>query len=106
MSSTPISGPGQEDPRTQSATQVCDRETQYGIAMYASHVGIEAEVFMEPSSATGGDKQKHHDTTSAQFAKDFNIVPIPLRLRYHEGKPFPFGILLNAWFGVASTFGG
>jgi len=62
---------------------------------------------MESSSATGNEEQKHEDTTSAQFAKDFfNIVPIPSRLRYHEGKPFPFGILLNAWFGVASTFGG
>ena len=61
---------------------------------------------MESSSATGNDEKKHEDITSETFAKDFNFVPIPSRLRYDEGKPFPFGILLNAWFGVASTFGG
>ena len=61
---------------------------------------------MEPTRASENDEQKHEDTTSAQFAKDFNILPIPLRLRYHEGKPFRFGMLLNVWFGLTSTFGG
>lgn len=74
---------------------------------YASHVGqYKKERIMDSSNARGGNEQKNEDTTSAQFAKDFNIVPIPLRLRYHKGKSFHFGIFLNAWFGVASTFGG
>jgi len=61
---------------------------------------------MDSANTMESDEQKHEDTTSAQFAKDFNIIPIPLRLRYHKGKPFHFGIVLNVWFGVASTFGG
>ena len=36
--------------------------------------------------------------------KDFGIIPIPQRLRYHPDKPFHFGLTLNIAFGFFSTF--
>lgn len=36
---------------------------------------------------------------------DFGFLPIPPRLRYVPEKTVHFGILLNAIFGFASTFG-
>ena len=38
------------------------------------------------------------------FDKDFGFLPIPERLRYHPNRPFYFGLLLNIFFGIASTF--
>jgi hypothetical protein len=38
------------------------------------------------------------------FDKDFGFLPIPKRLRYQPGQPFHFGLFLNVFFGVASTF--
>ncbi|EPS95201.1 hypothetical protein FOMPIDRAFT_113575 [Fomitopsis schrenkii] len=35
---------------------------------------------------------------------DFGFLPIPRRLRYDPKRPAHFGLLLNATFGVASTF--
>lgn len=47
-----------------------------------------------------GLSQKRWHTT------DFGFIPIPKRLRYHPDQPpFHFGLLLNASFGFASTFG-
>ena len=111
VSSTPFSG--QEDQRAQSATrwQVRGREIRPSGLSSGLRIDIACrhmkERLMTFPSEKGNGEQKHEDsTTSTQLAKDFNIVPIPSRLRYHEGKIFPFGIPLNAWFGVASTFGG
>lgn len=36
---------------------------------------------------------------------DFSFLPIPKRLRYDPKRPAHFGLLLNATFGIASTFG-
>ena len=36
---------------------------------------------------------------------DFGFLPIPKRLRYDPKRPAHFGLLLNATFGIASTFG-
>lgn len=36
---------------------------------------------------------------------DFGFLPIPKRLRYNPKRPAHFGLLLNATFGIASTFG-
>ncbi len=38
------------------------------------------------------------------FNKDFGFLPIPKRLRYQPGQPFHFGLFLNVFFGIASTF--
>jgi len=35
--------------------------------------------------------------------KDFGLIPIPKRLQYNPVKPYHFGILLNVFFGFAST---
>ncbi|KAI0727143.1 major facilitator superfamily domain-containing protein [Fomitopsis betulina] len=35
---------------------------------------------------------------------DFSFLPIPKRLRYDPKRPAHFGLLLNATFGIASTF--
>lgn len=39
------------------------------------------------------------------FSKDFGFLPIPKHLRYDPEHPAHFGLLLNATFGIASTFG-
>ena len=36
---------------------------------------------------------------------DFGFLPIPKRLCYDPKRPAHFGLLLNATFGIASTFG-
>ena len=36
--------------------------------------------------------------------KDFGFLPIPKRVRYDPDRPAHFGLLMNAIFGVASTF--
>ncbi|OSX57123.1 hypothetical protein POSPLADRAFT_1067899 [Postia placenta MAD-698-R-SB12] len=38
------------------------------------------------------------------FSKDFGFLPIPKHLRYDPEHPAHFGLLLNATFGIASTF--
>lgn len=38
------------------------------------------------------------------ISKDFGFLPIPRRLRYDPEHPAHFGLLLNATFGIASTF--
>ncbi|TFY52072.1 hypothetical protein EVJ58_g10214 [Rhodofomes roseus] len=38
------------------------------------------------------------------ITKDLGFIPIPKRLRYDPGRPVHFGLLLNATFGIASTF--
>jgi hypothetical protein len=38
--------------------------------------------------------------------KDFGFLPIPAGLRYDPEKPAKFGFVLNAGFGLASTFVG
>ncbi|KAJ7096878.1 major facilitator superfamily domain-containing protein [Mycena epipterygia] len=38
------------------------------------------------------------------FTHDLVWIPIPKRLRYHHGKSFHFGLLLNLALGFASTF--
>jgi hypothetical protein len=43
-------------------------------------------------------------TTTA--TRDFGFLPIPTRLRYNPDKPAKFGFVLNAGFGLASTFVG
>lgn len=37
-------------------------------------------------------------------AKDFGFLPIPAYLRYYEGRPQQFGLMLQITFGFASTF--
>ncbi|KAF9235650.1 major facilitator superfamily domain-containing protein [Melanogaster broomeanus] len=37
------------------------------------------------------------------YQHDFCFLPIPKPLRYDPEKPFHFGILLNAFFGISST---
>ncbi|KAJ7659481.1 major facilitator superfamily domain-containing protein [Mycena rosella] len=44
------------------------------------------------------------DTPPTLFTHDLVFIPIPKRLRYHEGKTFHFGLLLNLALGFASTF--
>ncbi|GBE85456.1 hypothetical protein SCP_0706430 [Sparassis crispa] len=39
-----------------------------------------------------------------QITKDFGFLPIPPSLRYDPEHPAHFGLLLNATFGIASTF--
>lgn len=39
------------------------------------------------------------------YTTDFGFIPIPKSLRYNPDKPFHFGLLMNAAFGFASTFG-
>ena len=36
--------------------------------------------------------------------KDFGFLPIPKRLRHQPNQPFHFGLFLNIFFGIASTF--
>jgi hypothetical protein len=38
------------------------------------------------------------------FDKDFGFLPIPKRLRYQPNQHFHFGLFLNVFFGIASTF--
>lgn len=46
------------------------------------------------------------DSTQAILPKDFGFMPVPRHLRYDPTKPFHFGLVLNAGFGLASTFSG
>ncbi|KAF7341531.1 MFS superfamily [Mycena venus] len=43
------------------------------------------------------------DSSPALFTHELLVIPIPKRLRYHEGKSFHFGLLLNMSLGFAST---
>ncbi|EIW81522.1 hypothetical protein CONPUDRAFT_124654 [Coniophora puteana RWD-64-598 SS2] len=45
-----------------------------------------------------------HDDAEKYPTRDFGLIPIPPRLRYHPDKPFHFGLLMNMSFGFASTF--
>ncbi|KAF7313090.1 MFS general substrate transporter [Mycena kentingensis (nom. inval.)] len=56
------------------------------------------------SSPSSKEASSTLDTTPPAY--DFNVLPIPQRLRYDPtGKdPFRFGIVLNVLFGFASTF--
>lgn len=36
--------------------------------------------------------------------KEFGFLPIPQRLRYQPDQPFYFGLFLNIFFGIISTF--
>lgn len=38
------------------------------------------------------------------YTTDLGFLVIPKRLRYDKDKPFHFGWVLNAGFGIASTF--
>ena len=40
----------------------------------------------------------------APITKDLGFLPIPKRLRYDPKRSVHFGLLMNATFGVASTF--
>ncbi|KAK0210142.1 MFS superfamily [Desarmillaria ectypa] len=44
------------------------------------------------------------DTVRAKTSKDFGLIPVPRRLRYHPEKPFHFSLAMNIAFGVISTF--
>ncbi|KAJ7663272.1 major facilitator superfamily domain-containing protein [Mycena polygramma] len=41
--------------------------------------------------------------SQAMATHEFFFIPIPKRLRYHPGKSFDFGLLMNLSFGFAST---
>lgn len=51
------------------------------------------------------------DTNATEAGKalggkvDFGFLPIPPRLRYNPERKVHFGVVLNAIFGFASTFG-
>ncbi|KAH9828967.1 major facilitator superfamily domain-containing protein [Rhodofomes roseus] len=64
------------------------------------------------SSRTSGETLAVGDAASVPKAedsftpitKDLGFIPIPRRLRYDPERPVHFGLLLNATFGIASTF--
>jgi hypothetical protein len=43
------------------------------------------------------------DEREPLFTHELLFIPIPKRLRYHDGKSFHFGLLLNVSLGFAST---
>ncbi|KAJ7444458.1 MFS superfamily [Mycena latifolia] len=54
-----------------------------------------------PEGALNPDSQ---EPPPAIFTHDLRFLPIPKTLRYHPGKSFHFGLLLNITLGFASTF--
>ena len=50
------------------------------------------------------DQDKKLQEQEKVFDTDFGFLHIPERLRYHPDRPFYFGLLLNIFFGIASTF--
>jgi hypothetical protein len=47
---------------------------------------------------------QHDDETMAKDTKDLGFIPTPKYLRYNPAEPFHFGLVLNCFFGFASTF--
>ena len=47
------------------------------------------------------DNAKERETS---LDKEFGFLPIPRRLRYQPNQAFRFGLFLNAFFGIVSTF--
>ncbi|KAF8190929.1 MFS general substrate transporter [Mycena galopus ATCC 62051] len=43
------------------------------------------------------------ESSPALFTHELIFIPIPKRLRYHDGKSFHFGLLMNISLGFAST---
>lgn len=58
-----------------------------------------------PGAIHSSEKLQHITTEPYEIiTRDFDLIPIPKRLRYDPLKPFHFGIVLNVGFGFASTF--
>jgi hypothetical protein len=47
------------------------------------------------------DNAKERETS---LDKEFGFLPIPRQLRYQPNQAFRFGLFLNAFFGIVSTF--
>jgi hypothetical protein len=47
---------------------------------------------------------QHKDVTVMKDTKDLGFIPTPKYLRYNPTEPFHFGLVLNCFFGFASTF--
>lgn len=58
-------------------------------------VDIKLEEYQQPPASS-----------TLPLPKDFGFIPVPRYLRYDPAKPFHFGLLLNAAFGLFSTFSG
>lgn len=56
------------------------------------------------SSSTTTTPVDTQETKFTQISKDFGFLPIPPYLRYDPEHPAHFGLLMNATFGLASTF--
>ncbi len=62
------------------------------------------EAQKEPTAVAGGGVQESPNFLVPGGKRDFGFLPIPVRLRWDPERRPGFPLLLNAIFGVASTF--